>query len=103
MGEHTGANMSKYVIKVLKEYSITHNLGYFVMDNAPDNNTMMTVLSLALQRDFNLKYDPIHHWVCCQGHIINLTVKPFLFVTNKETLDKDKEQSIYNITVKEIE
>ncbi len=95
--------MSKYVLEVLKEYGIVQNLGYFVMDNAPDNDTMMTTLSLALRRDFQLKYDPIYYRIRCQGHVINLAVKSFLFVTDKETLDEDQETSVYNITMKEIE
>ena len=54
VGEYIEENMLKYVIKVIKEYGITHNLGYFVIDNAPNNDTMMTTLSLALRRDFRL-------------------------------------------------
>ena len=86
--------MSKYVIEVLKEYDIIYNLGYFVMDNALDNDTMMTTLSQALRRDFRLQYDPIHHRIRCQGHFINLAVKSFLFVTDKETLDEDEETKL---------
>ncbi len=103
VGEHSGENMSKYVIEVLKDYDIIRNLGYFTMDNAPDNDTMMTTLSLALRRDFNLKYEPVHYRIRCQGHVINLAVKSFLFVTDKEALDEDEERSVYNITVEEIE
>ncbi len=103
VGEHTGENMSKYVIEVIKEYGIIHNLGYFVIDNAPDNDTMMTTLSLTLRRDFRLQYEPIHHRIRYQGHVINLAVKSFLFVTDKETIDEDEETNIYTTTVKEIE
>jgi len=53
--------MSKYVLKVLKEYDIICNLGYFTIDNALNNNTMIIALSLALRRDFNLKYKPFHY------------------------------------------
>jgi len=73
------------------------------MDNAPDNDAMMAALSQALRRDFRLQYDPIHHRIRCQGHIINLAVKSFLFVTDKEVLDEDEEANIYNVTLKEIE
>ena len=51
--------MLKYVLKVLKEYKIIYNLGYFVIDNAPNNDIIINVLSIALRREFNLKYDPI--------------------------------------------
>lgn len=61
VGEHLGENMSRYVLKVLKEYEIIRNLGYFTMDNAPNNNTIIAILSLALRREFNLKYDPIYY------------------------------------------
>ena len=61
VGEHSRENMSKYVIKVLKEYDIIRNLRYFTIDNAPNNNTIITTLSLAVQRDFNLKYDLIYY------------------------------------------
>jgi hypothetical protein len=63
----------------------------------------MAALSLALRREFNLKYDLIHYRIRCQGYVINLAIKSFLFVTDKEVLDKDTETSIYNTTVKEIE
>jgi len=63
----------------------------------------MAALSLALKRDFRLQYEPIHHRIRCQGHVINLAVKSFLFVTDKEALDKDEETNIYNVSLKEIE
>jgi hypothetical protein len=90
VGDHSGDNMSKYVLEVLREYDVIKNLGYFTTDNASDNDTMMTALSTALRRDFRLNYDPILHRIRCQGHIINLAVKSFLFVTDKETLDETK-------------
>jgi hypothetical protein len=94
--------MSKYVLEVLIKYDIIKNLGYFVIDNALDNDIIMALLSLALRRDLRLNYDPIHHYIRCQGHIINLAVKSFLFVTDKETLDKDKETSVYTVTMAQI-
>jgi dihydropteroate synthase len=45
VGEDTGENIHKYVLEVLKEYEIIKTLGYFVMDNAPDNDTMITASS----------------------------------------------------------
>lgn len=61
IGDHSGENMSKYVLEVLKEYDIIKNLSYFTMDNALDNDTIITALSLALRRDFRLNYDPIYY------------------------------------------
>ena len=100
--EHSKENIAKYVLEVLKKYDIIRNLGYFIMDNAKDNDIIIAVFSLALHREFSLKYDPIHHRICYQSYIINLAIKSFLFVTDKKVLDEDTESNIYNVTVKEI-
>jgi len=94
--------MSKYVLEVLIEYDIIKNLGYFVMDNVLDNDTIMVLLSFTLRRDFRLNYDPIYYCIYYQGHVINLTIKSFLFIIDKETLDKDKEISVYTVTMTQI-
>lgn len=39
--EYSGDNLSKYVLEVLKEYDIIKNLGYFTIDNAPDNDIII--------------------------------------------------------------
>lgn len=102
-GEHSGENMSKYVMEVILDYSFEKNLGYFVMDNALDNDTLLTNISLSLRRDYKLPYDPIHHRLRCQGHIINLAIKSFLFVTDQENIEEDKEINVYVVTLKQIE
>ena len=43
--EHSGKNMAKYLLKVIKDYEIKKNLGYIIIDNTLDNNIMMTLLS----------------------------------------------------------
>jgi hypothetical protein len=60
-----------------------------------------------MRRSFNIKYDPFHHRLRCSGHIINLAVKSFLFVTDNETLEADDAEEITDrwlkSTIKEIE
>jgi hypothetical protein len=34
--EHTGDNMSKYLLSFIKDYGIETKLGYIIMDNATD-------------------------------------------------------------------
>lgn len=55
-----------------------------------------------LLRRFDIQYDPKSHRLRCQGHIINLAARAFLFVTNDEKLEKD-DAGTYNVTIKEIE
>ena len=57
--------MSVYVMEVIREYRIKKNLSYFVIDNASNNDTIMTSLSYALRRNYKLLYDPIHHRIRC--------------------------------------
>jgi hypothetical protein len=59
--EHSGENMLRYILEVLKEYEITCNLGYFTIDNAPNNDIIIAILSLALRKEFNLKYNLIYY------------------------------------------
>ena len=36
---------------------------------------------------YHIEYDPIHYRLRCNGHIINLTAKSFLFHTDEDALD----------------
>ena len=94
MDGHAGVDLAKQIYFVISEYKIEKNLGYFVMDNAPDNDTMMVALAGILRRELKILYDATHHRIRCQGHIINLAVKSFLFVTDKETIEEDEEISL---------
>ena len=78
-GAHTGPNMSVTMLELLNDYSIRSKLGYFVMDNAPNNDTMLRAISLNFRLVDGIEYDPIEHRLRCMGHIINLSVQAFLF------------------------
>jgi hypothetical protein len=38
----------------------------------------------------DLTYDPKYHRARCQGHVLNLSVNSFLFVTDSENLENDE-------------
>src|ERR1700736_2423191 len=44
-GEHSGQNQAESVIRVINDYGIALKVGYFVMDNASNNDTMIEALS----------------------------------------------------------
>ena len=104
IGDHSGENLSKAVLMVVQEWGITSNLGFFVMDNASNNDTMMRALQQELLRQYKIKYDAKSHRLRCFGHIINLAVQSFLFVKDTEFI-KDCEQTSlqYDVTLEEIE
>jgi hypothetical protein len=41
LGSHSGENMATFLLPVIKEFAIKDKLGYFVMDNASNNDTLM--------------------------------------------------------------
>ena len=100
--EHSGENQALVLIKVIKDYGIASKLGYFMMDNATTNDTMILELSyckynyifyniilliiLVLDHQFQIQYDPKHHRLRCNGHILNLAANSFLFKTADEAL-----------------
>ena len=47
-GQHTGENLSQYVLKVIQDYGITSRLGYLQMDNASNNDSLIRVLSVGM-------------------------------------------------------
>ena len=44
-GTHEGKNLASVVLKVLDEWGVVLKLGFFVMDNATNNDTMMEKIS----------------------------------------------------------
>ncbi|KAM6513532.1 hypothetical protein FALCPG4_18958 [Fusarium falciforme] len=100
--EHDGSHLAAAILEVVDEWGFASKLGYFVMDNAGNNDTMMKSLSLGLLRRYDIRYDPKVHRLRCQGHIINLAAKAFLFVTDNEKLERD-DPGLYNVTLKHIE
>jgi hypothetical protein len=54
IGEHSGENQASVVMDVIDEYGIASKIGYFVMDNASNNDTLVRSLS---QRAYYYSYD----------------------------------------------
>jgi hypothetical protein len=45
---HTGENLSRYMLQAIDDFDITPQLGYFQMDNAPNNDVMLREVSIGL-------------------------------------------------------
>jgi hypothetical protein len=65
IGKHTGENLAQAMVEVLEEWRFASKLGYFVMDNAENNDTMMDALKRELARHWHIKYDPKTHQLRC--------------------------------------
>ena len=57
-GEHNGENIAEVVYPVMKEYDIHTRFGYFVGDNASNNNTSIKWLDQLMRDDGNEGFDP---------------------------------------------
>lgn len=71
---HTSENMAFAILATVDDYEIRNFLGYFVMDNAENNYTMVKSISKVFQDQHGIDYNPIEHRLQCTGHVINLAV-----------------------------
>jgi hypothetical protein len=83
-GAHTGENIAEAIAPVLLEMKILPKLGYFIADNASNNDTCIQAI-LAKHRP-EIK-DPNSRRVRCLGYIINLAAKAFLFGKNADAFE----------------
>ncbi|KAM4058301.1 transposase-like protein [Hirsutella rhossiliensis] len=86
-GQHSGENMAEAIMEFIREYGIATKVGYFMMDNATNMNTMIDKVSDDLEHEFEVFYDPLPHRLRCFGHIINLAVMEFLIGKRPPTAD----------------
>jgi hypothetical protein len=78
-GAHTGDAIASALVKTLEVYGIASNkLGYFVLDNAANNDT--AVAALASVYDFNAAYRRLR----CIPHTLNLIGQAIIFGSDKE-------------------
>ena len=86
-GQHNGEHMAEAIMEFIREYGIASKVGYFMMDNARNMNTMIDKISNDLEREFDVFYDPLPHRLRCSGHITNLAVMEFLLGKRPPTVD----------------
>jgi hypothetical protein len=87
-GAHSGENMANILWEVFADYQILTKLGYFTMDNASNNDTMLVALERQLQKE-GIEWDAASHRLRCNGHIINLAVQAFLFGNHPDLSSQD--------------
>ena len=44
-GKHSGQNIASLIMQIINDYGVPSKVGYFMMDNADNNDTMMEALS----------------------------------------------------------
>jgi hypothetical protein len=74
-GQHTGENQAQLILKIIKQYGIVSKVGYFMTDNAENNETTMRALPTSkdiLQFSINnlIKYVSLHNLTLLTMHPI---------------------------------
>ncbi|KAM3537959.1 hypothetical protein ARSEF1564_009122 [Beauveria bassiana] len=85
-GAHSGDSLAEIFTEVIDSYGMRDKTGYFTLDNASNNDTILR----ALANTFG--FNPAHRRLRCHGHIINLAVQAFLFGKNKDASDEAMRQ-----------
>lgn len=82
-GPHSGENIAKVLSTVIESYDISAIIGFFMMDNASNNDTCIE--ELAKQYPTITQQSRLR----CIGHILNLIVKALLFGEGVSKLEKE--------------
>ena len=87
-GEHSGLNIADVVYPVMKEYDIHSRFGYFVGDNATNNNTSIECLDQLMQDDGYEGFETAKRRLRCFAHEMQIAVKGLLFGPNVKELEE---------------
>lgn len=70
---HAGVNIAREVLKVIKDFELEAIVGWFVLDNAQNNDTAIEEIAE------KLGFNPVERRLRCAGHIINLIARHLLY------------------------
>lgn len=87
-GGHTGENIANVVYPVLKEYNIHDRFGYYVGDNATNNDTSLEWLTQHLRNEGYKQFNPDQRRLRCFAHEMQIAVKGLLFGPNVNELEE---------------
>jgi hypothetical protein len=72
------------ILPLLQRFGITNDkLGYFVLDNATNNDTTLAELAKTMG------FDPVQKRLRCMGHILNLIAESYLFGQDAKSFEDD--------------
>lgn len=77
---HDAQELQDTLLSVLQEYKISDKIGYFIADNASNNDAALRLLS------HHIDIKPAKQRLRCSGHMINLVVKAILYSVDSECL-----------------
>ncbi|THX67806.1 hypothetical protein D6D08_06550 [Aureobasidium pullulans] len=77
-GKHTGTNIADTIAEIISRFSLDEKIGFFVADNASNNDTCIS----ALANEFH--FDAVQRRLRCAGHIFNLVARALLWGVDED-------------------
>lgn len=93
-GSHTGDNISATVHKIAQEFDFADRIGYFIGDNATNNDTAIEHLDRRIRESDGFGMEFAECRLRCFGHIMNLVVKKLLFDPKGSELEAELEPDL---------
>jgi hypothetical protein len=90
-GPHSGVNIADNVAAIIHHYNLKDKIGYFMTDNATNNDTCLEELGAG----FN--FNPLHRCLRCSGHKIDLVARALLWGNDEEAF----ENQLTNVNVED--
>jgi len=90
-GHHYGEILADKVFEILEEYEICEKLFCITADNAGNNGTMCTALSILL-KNIEIEWYPKKYQISCMNHVINLAIQEFIKSIKVMIDDKDDDE-----------
>jgi hypothetical protein len=86
-GRHIGVNIAPTISAIVQTFGLEQKLGWFVCDNASNNDTYIEALSSKFE------FDHFKRRIRCISHVINLVARSLLFGKEPEALKEKLTQS----------
>ncbi|KAL0057622.1 hypothetical protein AAF712_015733, partial [Marasmius tenuissimus] len=103
-GSHSGLNITPVILSVIEDIGCQHKIGMITLDNASNNDTIMTAAALELGEK-NIPFDTSSNRIQCFPHIVNIAVKTGLKYLNsgydldEEALDHQYDHEESNLAL----
>jgi hypothetical protein len=85
-GSHSGENMAKLLVEIVREYEIAERVGFLMIDNAESNDTCLHQFLLTIQPHLSVQ-ERKQRRLRCWGHVLNLATKSFLFGADPDAFE----------------
>jgi hypothetical protein len=77
-GAHSGVAIAEELLTVMRDFKISDRVGYFVADNASNNDAALRQIAKEID------IDPSRQRIRCSAHILNLVAKAILYGTDSD-------------------